>query len=182
MSDEQRTRAEVNAFLYEHCDRPGIDDELLYEMAFKKAFEFDGGLPPSSIFEAGAHFAAEAILGVALGDKLDAYEVSVLRDFYDALTGRGAFQLKLSNARRGRNRSSEEILAQAKADRAMLRLVEFMSKKTGKREAAVNAISNALKVSRATIFNQMKRAQLFERQVRERALIHSVVKSIELDE
>ena len=159
----------MDAYIYEVCDRPGIEDDLLYALAFGKAFEFDH---PSSILEEGAANAARALMGIALGGKLEPIDVAILRDFYDALKGRGGFRLKLMQARRGRLRTGEELLKQANADKNMLRLVGLLTKKLGKREAAVNAASHALKVSRATIFNQMRRAQRFDREVRDRAALN----------
>lgn len=130
-------------------------DAMLYELAFARAREFDRGGPPSSIFDDGVEDAATALL-VFAKEVQDPHFNSVLRDIYDALMGRGGYRLTLSGSKRGRTLKGVDLLAKENAGITMLRLVDFLTEKMGKREAAVAAVAQVLGHSRATIFERMR--------------------------
>ena len=155
--------------------REGIEDELLYAMAFRKAYEFDRHNSPSSILENEPEFVATTILGIALTANLDPIDCAVLRDIHDALIGRSAHRLKIVGAKPGRTLSGEKRLANENAGRTMLRLVDLLTEKMGKREAAISAVSDALKMSRATIFAKMKVGRESIRRTRELERLHTLL-------
>jgi hypothetical protein len=153
-----------------------LEDDIIYELAFSKADDFYSE-ENMSVFEAGTDFAANVTLAVALTNELNPETVALLRDFYLALTGDGQFKLTLSNSKRGRSPSAEQKRAREAAARNTLRLVELVTKMTGKREAAVAKVGEILGVSRATIFKDMsigraalvseKKAQILEKIIEE---------------
>lgn len=157
--DDGKLSPEDEATISNICDREGFEQELLYEMAFSKARELDGYGPPVNLFDAGTEVAASVVLGMAFREDMDKYETSALRDIYDALTGSGPYRLQLTGSKRGRRLTGEQLLAQSNSDLATTRLVEFLTKKMGKREAAVAAIVEVMGGSRAAVFASMRRAR-----------------------
>lgn len=142
-------------------DTPVLSEKELFELAFGKQGDPGRGELDDSALGDGSSGAAAAVMAVALTEKLSDESKAILRDFYMALQEepeRGDYILKIRQRKPGqRPLSGEEKINQWNNDSSIARMVDYLTDKIGKKEAAVAAFAEMFGHSRASIFRAIRR-------------------------